>query len=97
MNAVHEFAAAYDLDDIRDLLVSGAKVAIDPEAYESVPSLTPNEKAALGKEKEAGFWRQTKELKATIFTCAIAAILQYVYQSSRPNVSYTPLRGCRAA
>lgn len=76
MAAVQDFAETHRLQDIKDLLVSGAKVARDPEAYESVPGLTQREKAALEKEKEKGLWRQTKELRVTIFTCAIAAIIQ---------------------
>ncbi len=84
MTAVQEFAGVYDLEHIRDLLVSGAKVARDPEAYQSVPGLTLDERAALRKEKEAGFWRQTKQLRASIIMCAVAAILQYVYKGQDP-------------
>src|ERR1700709_1007176 len=79
---VTSFATEYKLDDILDLLICGAKVARDPDAFESVPGLTPKEKNALAREKKLGFWSQTKELKSTIFTCAIAAILQYVFVKS---------------
>jgi hypothetical protein len=82
VTAVQEFAGVYDLEHIRDLLVSGAKVARDPEAYQSVPGLTLDERAALRKEKEAGFWRQTKQLRASIIMCAVAAILHGWDQSA---------------
>ena len=78
MSAVLEFAKTYGLQDIQDLLVSGAKVARDPEGYENIPGLTLKEKKALEKEKGRGFWHQKKELRMTIITCAIAAIVQCV-------------------
>ncbi|KAJ9665056.1 hypothetical protein H2201_004922 [Coniosporium apollinis] len=79
---VESFATVNNLTNILDLLIRGAKVARDPEAYESVLGLTAEEKAALKREKQLGFWRQTKELRTTILTCAIAAILQGWDQSS---------------
>lgn len=87
MADVEAFASAYKLDDILDLLIRGAKVARDPDAYKGVPGLTDKEKAALEREKKVGFWRQTKELRATIFTCAIAAILQYVFKAQDSSYS----------
>lgn len=86
MADVEAFARVHKLNDILDLLIRGAKVARDPEAYETVPGLTGKEKAALEREKKVGFWRQTKELRATIFTCSIAAILQYVFQRARSKL-----------
>lgn len=78
MTAVGVFANTYQLREIEDLLVLGAKVARDPEAYMLVPGLTVHQKASLQEEKKAGFWRQTKQLRTAIVTCAVAAILQYV-------------------
>lgn len=78
MSAVQEFVDTYGLQNIRDLLISGAKVARDLEGYDNLPGLTLKEKAALEKEKDRGFWHQKKELRITIITCAIAAIVQCV-------------------
>jgi hypothetical protein len=75
---VTRFAHKYGLMHILALLIRGAKVARDPKAYKSVPGLTGEEETALARAEGLGFWSQTKELRASVFTCAIAAILQYV-------------------
>jgi len=75
---VERFAKQYQLEAYLDLLVRGAKVARDSKAYKSGDCFTNEEKDALEREKKLSFRKQTKELRTTIFTCAIAAILQYV-------------------
>jgi MFS family permease len=79
---VRAFAKWYDLEDILPDLLTGARITMDPEAYRRVPGLTDLQLAALGREENLGFWGQTKELRTTIFTCAIAAIVQGWDQSS---------------
>ncbi|KAH8587183.1 hypothetical protein B0O99DRAFT_584890 [Bisporella sp. PMI_857] len=68
--------------DILPLLLTGAKISMNPEEFQNVAGLTREELEALEREENMTFWDQTKELRTTIFTCAIAAIVQGWDQSS---------------
>lgn len=52
----------------------------DPEAWSTVPDLTPEEREALRSDPTSGFWRQPKQLRVTVITLCLAAIVQYVLQ-----------------
>lgn len=56
--------------------MKAAKILRDPEAFLSVPHLTAEEKQALSHERGNGFWVQPKELKVTIITLCVAAVVQ---------------------
>ncbi|KAH8665092.1 major facilitator superfamily domain-containing protein [Tricladium varicosporioides] len=80
--AVLAFAEANGLMGIHPLLLTGAMISMNPEEFRDVPGLTTQQIAALERENTMTFWDQTKELRTTIFTCAIAAIVQGWDQSS---------------
>lgn len=52
----------------------------DPEAWPTVPGLTPEEREALKSDSTSGFWRQPKQLRVTVIALCLAAIVQYVLQ-----------------
>ncbi len=52
----------------------------DPDAWPTVPGLTLEEREALRSESTSGFWRQPKQLRVTVATLCLAAIVQYVFQ-----------------
>lgn len=67
----------------------------DPEAWQTVPNLTEEEREALKDASKSGFWKQPKQLRVTVITLCLAAIVQYVLQSPSPTtiiayVSITP-------
>lgn len=80
--AVRTFAKENGLMDILPLLLAGATISMNPEEFRDVLGITDQQRAALEREDNMTFWQQTKELRTTIFTCAIAAIVQYVPQES---------------
>ncbi|KAH6667895.1 hypothetical protein B0J14DRAFT_619902 [Halenospora varia] len=81
--AVRTFAEENGLLDILPLLLAGATISMNPEEFRDVLGITDQQRAALEREDNMTFWEQTKELRTTIFTCAIAAIVQYVPQESK--------------
>jgi hypothetical protein len=72
----HQFAEDYGLKNQEQVLVKAAKILRDPEAWQSVPNLTPEEEQALSHERNNGFWVQPKALKVTIITLCVAAVVQ---------------------
>ena len=52
----------------------------DPEAWSTVPGLTPEERQALRSDPTSGFWRQPKQLRVTVITLCLAALVQYALQ-----------------
>ncbi len=48
----------------------------DPEAWQTVPGLSDEERLALETASNAGFRKQPKELRVTIVTLCLAAIVQ---------------------
>ena len=62
--------------------MQAAKILRDPEAWQSVPNLTPEEKQALASERK-GFWQQPKQLRVTIITLCVAAMVQGWNQTVR--------------
>jgi hypothetical protein len=75
-NDVRKFARENGLEYISDLLLRGARVARDPILM-LVQDLKEEERDALTREPNSGFWQQTK-LKVIVLTCSIAAIIQCV-------------------
>lgn len=61
-----QFARDYGLHNQEKILVKAAKILRDPEAWQSVPNLTADEKQALERERSNGFWQQPKDLKVTV-------------------------------
>jgi hypothetical protein len=50
----------------------------DPEAWDTVADLTEEEREALREDSKSGFWQQPKQLRVTVITLCLAAIVQYV-------------------
>ncbi|KAF7185031.1 putative polyol transporter 6 [Pseudocercospora fuligena] len=71
-----QFVKNYGLKNQEQIFVKAGKILRDPEAWESVPSLTDEEKEALDNEVRNGFWKQPKELQVTIVTLCVAAVVQ---------------------
>jgi hypothetical protein len=67
-----QFARDYELRNQEDHFVKAARILRDPEAWQSVPNLTADEKQALETERSNGFWQQPKELKVTVRLTSIA-------------------------
>jgi MFS family permease len=61
---------------ISDTQLQAGKILRDPEAWESVPGLSAEEKEVLLNETQHGFWRQPKELRITIITLCVGAVVQ---------------------
>lgn len=74
--AVKAFAERTGLKNLTDILTRGARVARNPDTYSTVRGITEEEIEVLENETTGGFWQQTKELKVTILTCALGAIVQ---------------------
>lgn len=72
---VDAFADAHQLDDIRDLLQKGARVAANPPEFESVEGLEPSEIVALRREVTHK-WSHPRALYFTIILCSIGAAVQ---------------------
>jgi hypothetical protein len=72
----------------------------DPEAWDTVADLTEEEREALREDSKSGFWQQPKQLRVTVITLCLAAIVQYVprrpqlhhYCCMSDNRSYIPER-----
>lgn len=62
-----------------DRHLQAAKILRDPEAWQSVPNLSADEKQALERERTNGFWRQPKELKITVSSIFVARISRYKF------------------
>jgi hypothetical protein len=75
---VSEFAREQDMKDLEPLLQKGALVAQNPDAYESIPNLEPEEREALLNEK-LHKWRQPRAMYFTVILCSIGAAVQYVH------------------
>ncbi|KXT03909.1 hypothetical protein AC578_9307 [Pseudocercospora eumusae] len=71
-----QFVKNYGLKNQEQIFVKAGKILRDPEAWESVPSLTDEEKEALDNEVRHGFWKQPKELQVAIVTLCVAAVVQ---------------------
>ena len=54
----------------------GCRIMRDPEAWQAVPGLTDEECLALERASHASFRQQPKELRVTIITLCLAAIVQ---------------------
>ncbi|KJX99173.1 MFS sugar transporter like protein [Zymoseptoria brevis] len=97
-----EFVRTYDLLKQERVFVKAGKILRDPEAWESVPDLTAEEKDVLLHETQHGFWSQPKEFRVTIITLCVAAVVQGWNQtaSNGANLSWPeqlnigPLDGC---
>lgn len=72
---VDAFADQHQLDDIRDLLHKGAKVAANPAEFENVEGLEPSEIVALRREVTHK-WSHPRKLYFTIILCSIGAAVQ---------------------
>ena len=68
-----QFARDHDLRNQEGNFVKAARILRDPEAWQSVPNLTADEKQALETERSNGFWQQPKELKVTVRLTSPAA------------------------
>ena len=77
MADVEEFSRERDMTDILPLLKRGALVAQNPQAFESIPDLEPEEREYLEYEITHK-WKQPLALYATIITCSVGAAVQYV-------------------
>lgn len=86
VTAIEEFMDTDQLREMANLLRRGAQLARDSEASMLVPGLTEHQKASLQEENTAGVWQQPKLLWTAITTCAVAAILQYVFCQSKSTV-----------
>ncbi|KAK4891169.1 hypothetical protein LTR27_010243 [Elasticomyces elasticus] len=75
-NLATRFVRRYHLENHEDVFLKAGKVLRDPEAWLSVPRLTPEEKYALGQETLSGFWKQPKQLQVTIIALCVAAVVQ---------------------
>ena len=69
------FARNNNLLEFVDVLKKGARVAQDPESFEQIESLEPQELEALKGEK-LHKWKQPLTLYFTIVTCSIGAAVQ---------------------
>lgn len=70
------FVRTHGLLNQEEVFVKAGKILRDPEAWESVPSLSLDEKEVLFNETINGFWKQPKELRVTIITLCVAAVVQ---------------------
>lgn len=64
-----------------DLIRRGALVAANPHAFEELPDLSEEEKAALRLE-HTNKWKQTKTLYALVICCSMAAVVQGFVKAS---------------
>ena len=87
-----QFARDYDLRNQEDHFVKAARILRDPEAWQSVPNLTADEKQALETERSNGFWQQPKELKVTV-RLTFKVISEHLALTSTSPDHYT-LRCC---
>ncbi len=80
---VSDFAYRSGLDDRLPLLIFGARLARDK--HEAITryggAISSREKAPIQKEKETGFWQQSKYDKATIMISSLAGLIQGWTQS----------------
>ena len=70
------FVRTHGLQNQEEVFVKAGKILRDPEAWESVPSLSLDEKEVLFNETRNGFWKQPKDLRVTIITLCVAAVVQ---------------------
>ncbi|KAK5130898.1 hypothetical protein LTR08_001561 [Meristemomyces frigidus] len=73
---VHRFVKDHGLVNQQDVFIKAGKILRDPEAWQSVPRLSAEEKVVLQYETRGGFWSQPKGLQVTIITLCVAAIVQ---------------------
>ncbi|KAK4507915.1 hypothetical protein PRZ48_001650 [Zasmidium cellare] len=73
---IRSFVKDHGFQQQESLFVKAGQILRDPEAWRAVPNLTDEEKEALEKENSKGFWKQPKELRVTIITLCIAAVVQ---------------------
>lgn len=56
--------------------MKAARIARDPQNWETVNGITPEERKARRRESHLGFWSQPKTLRVTIIVLCFAAIVQ---------------------
>ncbi|KAF9889014.1 hypothetical protein FE257_007991 [Aspergillus nanangensis] len=91
---VEEFANEHGLVDVLPALKKGALVARDPDHYESVPDMTPEDLTTIDDEVTHK-WRQPRRLYFTIILCSIGAAVQGWDQtgSNGANLSFPDALG----
>ena len=89
---VWDFCVVADLKDRYELLRFGARLARDKHEAMSryADELTEPEKKLLEKEKEkeTGFWKQSKFFRATIITASLGGMIQGWTQSANNGTAY---------
>lgn len=89
---VWNFAEQADIKDRYELLRFGARLARDKHETMTwyADELTEPEKRLLGTEKdrETGFWKQSKFFRATIITASLAGMIQGWTQSANNGTTY---------
>lgn len=70
------FVRTHGLHNQEETFIKAGKILRDPEAWEAVPNLSLDEKEVLFNETRGGFWKQPKELRVTIITLCVAAVVQ---------------------
>ena len=75
--AAEQFADQHGLAEHKDIIMKGALVAQNPDAFESLPLLTEEDRAALRREKTHP-WSQPWNLYYLVLTCSLAAAVQGV-------------------
>ncbi|RDB25309.1 DDB1- and CUL4-associated factor 7 [Hypsizygus marmoreus] len=88
------FAKSHNLDQLAELFQKGALVAQDPLAFESLPLLTDEDKAALRREIDHK-WSQPKMLYYLVIMCSVAAAVQGMDESviNGANLFFAPQFG----
>ncbi|WPH00120.1 Hypothetical protein R9X50_00294300 [Acrodontium crateriforme] len=71
-----QFVKQYGLENHEQVFIKAGKILRDPEAWQSVPRLTLDEKEVLKNEMKNTFWKQPKQLRVTIITLCVAAVVQ---------------------
>lgn len=80
LRAADDFVRECDLEDIRGDITKGALVAGNPNGFEGMSELSPEEKEAFRVERD-NKWKQPKTLYALVVACSMAAVVQGQDQS----------------
>ena len=63
------------MQEIAPLLRKGAQISQDPENFEQIEGLTPDELEAL-RDETLHKWRQPRALYMTVILCSVGAAVQ---------------------